>query len=61
MRKPRRTSTAYSLRTSTGSEEADSFPAADRVQMLSELWTGIIGARRTWTVSMISVLSMPSR
>ena len=37
-------------------------PAAGlRVQMRSELWTGTIGARRAWTVSMISVLSMPWR
>jgi hypothetical protein len=42
----------------TGGEETSS-PAAGRVQRLSELWTGIIGAWRAWTVSMISVLSMP--
>ena len=32
-----------------------------RLQTRSELWTGTIGARRAWTVSMISVLSMPWR
>jgi hypothetical protein len=31
------------------------------VQRRSELSTGIIGARRAWTVSMISALSMPCR
>jgi hypothetical protein len=31
------------------------------LQMRSELWTGTIGARRAWTVSMISVLSIPWR
>ena len=31
------------------------------LQTRSELWTGTIGARRAWTVSMISVLSMPWR
>jgi hypothetical protein len=30
-------------------------------QRRSELWTGTIGARRAWTVSMISALSMPCR
>jgi hypothetical protein len=34
-------------------------PAGD--QSRSETLTGIIGARRAWTVSMISPLSMPSR
>ena len=32
-----------------------------RLQARSELWTGTIGARRAWTVSMISVLSIPCR
>jgi hypothetical protein len=31
------------------------------IQTRRELLTGIIGARRAWTVSMISVLSMPWR
>jgi hypothetical protein len=34
-------------------------PAGD--QSRSETLTGIIGARRAWTVSMISPLSMPWR
>ena len=36
-------------------------PPVSRIQTPSELWTGTIGARRAWTVSMISVLSMPWR
>jgi hypothetical protein len=35
--------------------------AAGLSQRRSELWTGTIGARRAWTVSMISALSMPCR
>jgi hypothetical protein len=31
------------------------------VQSRSDVLTGIIGARRAWTVSMISALSMPCR
>jgi hypothetical protein len=50
--------------TRTGGEEVAAFPppfAFSSDQTRSELWTGTMGARRAWTVSIISVLSIPWR
>jgi hypothetical protein len=52
---------AICTRTGGGEVAVSPPPVALRLQTCSELWTGTIGARREWTASMISVLSMPWR
>jgi hypothetical protein len=51
------------LGTRSGGEEVARLPRrrSRSAHTRSELWTGTMGARRAWTLSMISALSMPWR
>jgi hypothetical protein len=44
-----------------GQPRDSEIPRLPERQRRSELWTGTMGARRAWTVSMISVLSIVRR